>query len=240
MDKTYLDRIKLRRSIMSSDPTIVLAAEDEAGAPIREIYEFLLGIYLPTRFPRMFKLSSSKPGGDADQLHSLVTGEHFPTTLGPSMTAIQALRVLGGLIDEELMFLLPSTDGDSYTLKGFVTCFVNGFDASKKLNLKLRDIHGPVPMYMEKIGRSMDRFFDKIPVGRVVKRANASLHTAPWTWRRELANSCLVCIQWSINTGERLFVPSGNHLYEGDAAPEEEVDVTKAGPAPALSLLFRS
>jgi hypothetical protein len=79
---------------------------------------------------------------------------------------------MGGLIDDDLLFLMPSDDGDSVTLRGFVTCCPNGFNTAEKLNLKLRDIHTPVPHYKEKLEKSMDRFFDKIKVGKFVKRAN--------------------------------------------------------------------
>ena len=48
----------------------------------------------------------------------------------------------------------------------------------------------------------MDRFFEKLEVGKVVKRSN-----------------------WAITTHDRLFAASGNHLYEGEEAVEEVVDV---------------
>jgi len=56
----------------------------------------------------------------------------------------------------------------------------------------------------------MDRFFDRLEVGRVVLRSN-----------------------WSITTHGRLFAASGNHLYAGEDVPEDEVidmDNVRAGP----------
>ncbi|GLI78784.1 hypothetical protein PoHVEF18_007105 [Penicillium ochrochloron] len=93
-------------------------------------------------------------------------------------------------------------DGDSVTLKGFVTCFPNGFNTAKKLNLKLRDIHTPVPQYKEKLEKSMDRFFDKLKVGKFVKRAN-----------------------WTIQNTDRLFTATGNHGYEGEVATQEDLNL---------------
>lgn len=72
----------------------------------------------------------------------------------------------------------------------------------EKASLKLRDIHAPVPGYKEKLELSMDRYFANLPVGKIVKRAN-----------------------WAITTHSRLFAPSGNHLYEGETVPEEDMDV---------------
>lgn len=82
--------------------------------------------------------------------------------------------------------------------------------------MKLRDIHRPVPGYKEKIELSMDRFFARLPVGKVVKRAN-----------------------WAITTHSRLFVPSGNHLYEGDDAVEEKVDPVECRLRSERQLLWR-
>lgn len=171
MDKNYLDRITLRREIMANHPETVLAAESSVKPAVDEFYTWLVGTYLPTRFPRMFTLcpaTDEKP----TYLHNQATGEKTP--LSPAKTPIDSLRIMGGLIDDDLLFLLPSEDGDGYTLKGFVTCFPNGFDTAKKFNLKLREIHRPVPLYREKLEKSMDRYFEKIPVGKFVKRANVS------------------------------------------------------------------
>jgi hypothetical protein len=49
----------------------------------------------------------------------------------------------------------------------------------------------------------MDRFFDRLEVGKVVLRSN-----------------------WSITTHERLYaVGGGNHLYEGEVPEDEAVDI---------------
>jgi hypothetical protein len=56
----------------------------------------------------------------------------------------------------------------------------------------------------------MDRFFERLEVGRVVLRSN-----------------------WSITTHGRLFAASGNHLYAGEDVSEDEIidmDNVRAGP----------
>lgn len=169
MDKNYLERITLRKKIMAEYEETVLGAEECVKAAVDELYIWLAGTYLPTRFPTMFQLlpaTSDEPG----YLHSLVTDEQL--SLLPPDDPKDTLRLIGGLVEDDLFFLMPSDDGDSVTLKGFVTCFPNGFNTAKKLNLKLRDIHTPVPQYKEKLEKSMDRFFDKLKVGKFIKRAN--------------------------------------------------------------------
>lgn len=169
MDKNYLERITLRKRIMAEHTETVLGATDGVKAAVDEFYTWLVGTYLPTRYPTMFTLlpaTDEKPA----HLHSLVTDEQYPIL--PQSDPKDTLRSMGGLTDDDLLFLLPSDDGDSVTLKGFVTCCPNGFNTAEKLNLKLRDIHTPVPQYKERLEKSMDRFFDKIKVGKFVKRAN--------------------------------------------------------------------
>lgn len=170
MDKNYLERIKLRKQIMTQNPETTLAAESCVKPAVDEFYTWLVGTYLPTRFPRMFQLQLTSP--KIGFLHNLANDEMLPLT--PETNPLDTLRIMGGLVDDDFLFLLPSEDGDGYTLKGFVTCFPNGFNTAKKLNLKLRDIHTPVPEYKQKLERSMDRFFDKLQVGRFIKRANVS------------------------------------------------------------------
>ena len=169
MDKNYLDRIMLRRKLMEEHPNTVLASEHSVKLAVDEFYTWLLRHYLPVRYPSMFQLQSSC-GNEAEFLKNLVTDEELP--LSPSQDPWDTLKILGGLVDDDFLFLMPSEDGDGFTLKGLVTCFPNGFNTSKKLNMKLRDIHKPVPSYKEKLEKSMDRYFQKLQPGKYIKRAN--------------------------------------------------------------------
>ncbi|KAJ5669029.1 hypothetical protein N7462_010099 [Penicillium macrosclerotiorum] len=206
MDKNYLDRITLRKRIMAENPGLTLAAEEVVKPAVDEFYIWLVGTYLPTRYPRI-----------------LVTGEKYPLT--PATQPIETLQSLGGLVEDDLLFLMPSEDGDSVKLKGFVTCFPSGFETPKKLNLKLRDIHGPVPHYKEKIEKSMDRFFDRLKVGRFVKRANVSRNVVAV---QSLSTRLMLTdftSKWSIQNTDQLCVPSGNHLYEGEKMQNENFNI---------------
>lgn len=161
---------------MAEHPEMVLGAEDCVKAAVDEFYTWLMGSYLPTRFPRMFKVLPAV-GEKPSYLHNLATDDRIP--LQPAENPVETLRALGGLVEDDFLFLLPSEDGDGYTLKGFVTCFPSGFDTRKKLNLKLRDIHKPVPNYKQKLEKSMDRFFQRLKTGTFVKRANVSTPALP-------------------------------------------------------------
>jgi hypothetical protein len=153
---------------MHSHPTITLHASPAISPSITEFYTWLFTTYLPTCYPTMFTLH---PSASHATLENLVTSEFIP--LIPPSSSLEALRTIGSHIDHDFLFMLPSAkDEGGYILEGFVVCFPSGFDTSKKAGMTLRDIHGPVPRYKEKLALSMDRFFERLEVGKVVKRAN--------------------------------------------------------------------
>jgi hypothetical protein len=92
-----------------------------------------------------------------------------------------------------------------------------------------------VPGYKEKLEKSMDRFFEKLEVGKCVRRVNVSSLPFAYIWIEADGE------KWTITTDDRLFVPSGNHLYDGEEAKEEEIDIDKVGffilARPSLPLL---
>ncbi|KFY34438.1 hypothetical protein V494_06773 [Pseudogymnoascus sp. VKM F-4513 (FW-928)] len=184
MDKNYLDRVTLRRRVISEYPDTVIGHLEGSRPAVKELYNFLMDGLLPVRWPQMFQRSNG-------QLNNLVTGHSLPIRCPESST--EALSHIGNNLDEDFLVMLPSDDGDSYTLKAFATCFPSGFDASKKLGLKLRDIHGPVPKYMAILNKSMDRYFSALEVGKFKRRLN-----------------------WSVMTNDKLFTPFEiTHFHNG-------------------------
>lgn len=178
MDNRYLDRVMLRKEIMNKHPDIVLGAYPAAKMAVDELYTWLTSTYLPTRFPLMFEIQRHADG--TKHLWNNAAGEIVP--LEPASSLEETLKWLGGLIEDDLLFLLPADDGDGYQLKAFVTCFPNGFNTKKKLGMKLREIHTPVPGYKAKLEKSMDRWFSKLKVGTYVKRYNVSQSRCFRTW----------------------------------------------------------
>ncbi|TGO08025.1 hypothetical protein BTUL_0230g00070 [Botrytis tulipae] len=208
MDQTYLDRLAARTNVIREHTPKVLQALPSSHAAIQEFYTYLTANYLPTRFPTVYSLHPT-------YLLNKVTGNHMSLT--PS-SPIEALRTLGTNIDSDYLILVPSLDGDGYVLGGFIACFPAGFDTQALLGKKIRDIHKPVPKYKEKLETSMYRSFDRLEVGKIIKRVNE---------------------QWSITTHSRLYVASGNHLYEDEEAKEEEFDVKDANLRCERQLIHR-
>lgn len=235
MDKTYKGRIETRRGLLNSQyRENVLSVNNDNDPRVRdavsELYTYIMGTYLPGRYPRMFKLHTAKyESGTSSVLENTVTGEILPTVVSPNKSTAGALETLGTIVDEDILVLLPEEqdtktsqdDGDStttttnttnttkYILEAFIACFPSGFDPATKLGKRLNRIHDPVPGYPEKLEKSMDRFFSKLEVGKYVKRSN-----------------------WSITTnGGRLFAAFGTlHGREGEeleAIKVDELDIEK-------------
>lgn len=221
MDKNHKDRMELRRQLIKDHNDVVVGVnDDDAIRPaVYELYTYLFGTYLPGRYPTMFKLERADyESGRITFLHNNLTSELYPVRPSRTKPTEFWLELLGRTIDEDFLLLLPSKtdenkedgEGDtSYVLEAYITCFPSGFNPREKLGKKLRDIHGPVPGYKEKIAGSMDRFFEKVEVGKYVKRVN-----------------------WAITTGANLYAADGGtHAYDSDKTDgkikEEEVDIEK-------------
>jgi hypothetical protein len=148
MDNTYLARCALRTTLIQTERYEVLACNLVAVPAVLELYTWLTGTYLPTRFPSLYTLTDT-------HLQNHTTGAVLPLQLPKDVQGAEhALALLGSNIDDEFLILLPtsspSTSSLIYNLGAFINCFPSGFNTRSKLNKSLSDIHGPVPGYAEK------------------------------------------------------------------------------------------
>ncbi|KAI1401820.1 hypothetical protein F4819DRAFT_456807 [Hypoxylon fuscum] len=150
---------------MAKHANHALGCLTEGVEGVREAYSYLLGEYLPTRYPTIFSR-------DDKLFHNRVTGAALPL-LAPA-DPIEALRSLGETVEDDCFFLRETPDGHQCT--AFVCCCPSGFDPAEKMGKLLKDIHGPVPSY-EKIGPSMERYFSRLEVGKSASRVNWSVTT---------------------------------------------------------------
>lgn len=212
IDKTYEERIAYRRRIMTEQGRHVVNVHDNLliRPAVVELYQYLLGTYLPLRFPTMFKLHEAEyEQGKTFMLENLVTGALFPAKATAQMPTERLLETLGRTVDEDFLFLMPEEDVEDpkYVLQAYVTVAPSGFDPAEKIGKRLAAIHDPVPGYGAKLEGSMDRFFSKVEVGKYVKRVN-----------------------WAVTTNAELFAAGKGttHAHEGDVVEElDQIDVDK-------------
>jgi hypothetical protein len=213
IDKDYLDRVEKRRSIIRAQGSRVHGCLPSGRDAVSELYSFLMGSFLPRRYPSIFALNP-----DGKTIHNSVTSKSFPTQwTDPDMDG--ALRVLAETVEED-MFLLHETDEGHFS-DAFVCCFPSGFDPSQKLGKLLKDIHGPVPGY-EKIGSSMEKFFSKLQVGKNVKRMNVS---AKIFGCEVVGAGADLCAKWSVQTHGELLAITGNHITDEDQSLVERQEI---------------
>lgn len=105
MDKTYHDRINLRRQLIRDEGDAVIRATERISPAVSELYEWLFQTYLPKRYPTMFEVRD-KDGKRV--LFNLVTNEDIP--LEAAGNSIESLKIIGGNVDGDFLLLLPSED----------------------------------------------------------------------------------------------------------------------------------
>lgn len=187
MDCNYLERVTGRRQLLEKHGSLLHDVIRSGTAAVQELYTYLLGTYLPTRYPSMFTIKQEgapgselqAPGTIVTVLYNKVTNRTFPLSPLPSNPS-EMLRILGETVEEDMFLLLQdqtqngesdSPGGGEHRSVAFVCCHPAGFNPSEKLGMRLAEIHGPVPGY-EKIGASMERYFARLEAGKSVKRVN--------------------------------------------------------------------
>ncbi|KAJ5808082.1 hypothetical protein N7474_009351, partial [Penicillium riverlandense] len=179
-DKTYEERLHIRKNLVKEHPQKIIGitngADPRIRAAIKELYHMLMGNYLPQRYPTIFESKGSS-------IRNTVTGESWPTSLTDSTPVRLALEILPVNVDEDFFILLPDNQADNkrtagdedettYILEAYSACFPSGFEPQHKLGKRLASIHDPVPGYKERLEKSMDRFFRTLPPGKYVRRVN--------------------------------------------------------------------
>lgn len=161
IDDRYPDEMAQRRALLAERRDEVLAALPEAGEACTELLETLADL-LPRRFPDWF-------ARQGDRIANHLTGETWPL----DATGLAALEIAGRLVQEDLC-LLQLRDGVPH-LTGGVLCFPAGWRLLEKLGLPLAAVHGPVPIYPDRLARPVDRLIATLKDGKMVERVNWSV-----------------------------------------------------------------
>lgn len=189
MDSNYLDRVTARRQLIAEHASAVSGTTAAGHSPVRELYSYLLGTYLPTRYPTMFRLVQAQEAPTNDEprtlFHNKVTNLTWPLDPPPSSPS-EMLKILGETVEDDMFLLVRDNAGTlgtdppaaggagEHRAVAFVCCHPSGFDPAGKLGKRLAEIHAPVPAY-DKIGASMERYFARLEVGRRAKRVNVGV-----------------------------------------------------------------
>jgi hypothetical protein len=195
IDQGYKNRIIQRQQILAAYEEQCIACSVDAVLAVTELWQTIVLSHLPTRFPEVF-IPNWKQNG-TPLFYNSITGLSFPL-LPPSDTATgcNALRMLGQSCEEDFFLMCPNGHG-GYSLSAFVACFPNGFESAKKLGMSVADIHGPVPLYKEKLRDKVDKFFTALRPNNFVQRYNVSSLIHDWKTRQHTLGarfSVTICI----------------------------------------------
>ncbi len=193
LDDRYAEEMDLRRDLLAQRHGEVFAALPEAEAASGEVLRRLADL-LPRRFPAVF---AATPGGIANR----VTGEEWDI----AACDLHPLELAGRLVQEDLCLLRLTEDGP--VLMAAVLCFPARWRLAEKIGRPLAGIHGPVPLYGEKLARPVDRFMAALKPGRLAERLNWSMMDDPTLFQptghgRTEANAAIT----AENAGDRIFL----------------------------------
>jgi hypothetical protein len=165
LDERYPDEMRQRRDLLAARHDEVFAALPESDDARAETLE-LIAAHLTCRHPAWFVR-------DDRGLHNRLTGESW--TLTPPHC--DPLELAGRLVQEDLCIIRPAEDGPRFVAA--VLCFPSRWRLHDKLGRPLAEVHGPVPLYADRLARPVDRFMRHVKPGHVAQRLNWSLLDDP-------------------------------------------------------------
>ncbi|KZV71418.1 hypothetical protein PENSPDRAFT_577776, partial [Peniophora sp. CONT] len=142
------------------DRPIVRGAQPAAEELVQELSEFL-----SKRYPSVYSVTRDG-AGKVRTITILPTKETYDVSIEP-------MRVSALLIPDDLSVLIEGKDGQYY-LQGGAIIVPGTWRLEDKIGMPLDEIHitGEVPYYKEKLQRSLNRFFSRLPVDKPVVRNN--------------------------------------------------------------------
>lgn len=158
---------------MRKNPETTIGNNEAARDAIQELFEQVVLDYLPKRFPTIFQLNKSG-------LHNSITQKCYAVHT-PDFNTFDMLKCLGENVEEDFYLMVPD-DQDAYRLQGYVACFPGGFLSPEKVGMSVRELHIPVPGYVERIGKSVDKYFSQMEDEKFIRR---------WNVRRSLSLNIL-------------------------------------------------
>lgn len=168
IDRHYLERIALRKKLVTQHPETCVGTSEIANPAVRELYEEVMLDLLPKRFPTMFRIKG-------DVFYNLLTGSRHRIS-SALLDHTSMLRHLAENVEEDFHFMVPDAQ-DEFVLQGFVACFPQGFLPSAKVGMSVSEIHKPVPGYEGRLKKGVQRCFERMGRGQSVGRCNVSSRT---------------------------------------------------------------
>jgi dimethylamine monooxygenase subunit A len=184
VDDKYHAEMAEKRRLVATVPFDVFAATPQSDEAREEALALIVAS-LTTHHPDWFSRDATTA------LHNHLTGESW--NIGSS----DPLQLAGQLVQEDLCLIQNDETGPVFTAASL--CFPSRWRLREKIGKPLAAVHGPVPLYAERLASPVDRFMRNLKPNHIVSRMN-----------------------WSLLDDPALFQPSGKWRVEvcADITPE--------------------
>lgn len=200
LDARYHAELAERRELLATRHAEVFAACPGSEAACAETLA-LLAAHLADHHPAWFRR-------DGARLHNRLTGEAWDL----DKPARDPLELAGLLVQEDLCLIRPTEAGP--VLDAAMLCAPSRWRLAEKIGRVLLDVHGPVPLYAERLGSAVDRFMRNLKPGRIALRMNWSVVDDPALFQptgkfRSAQDPSIT----AANAGDRLFLRSERQTF---------------------------
>ena len=191
LDDCYPQEMAEKQHLLAVRRDAVFAATPSSEPARVEALEQVIGALI-THHPDWFSR-------DHGVLRNRLSGEDW------CLTSVDPLELAGRLVQEDFCLIQDHPDGARFTAG--VLCFPSRWRLREKIGKKLAAVHGPVPLYAERLASPVDRFMRHLKTGHIAARLNWSLLDDPalfqpeGKWRTEGAADITAG-----NAGERVFL----------------------------------
>ncbi len=168
-DKRYLPEMAEKRRLLATQHAAVCAALP-GSEPARQEALAMIAAALLAHHPKWFSL-------DATALRNELLGETWLTG------SVDPLELAARLVQEDLCLI--EVKGGDPILTAAVLCFPSRWRLAEKIGRPLAEVHGPVPLYRDRLARPVDRFMRLLKPGHIACRLNWSLLDDPALFQPE-------------------------------------------------------
>jgi hypothetical protein len=167
----YARELALKDEILASDYHYYYQALPGSEGMEWETIEVLLP-NMARFYPDWFTLATN---GDRWRWTNHLLGTETAFALGDAATLpLPPLDWVGRQVQEDLCVMDGNAPGTP--LVAGHLCFASGWCLDDKMGKSFLDIHGPVPLFGEQIGRSADLMMQRMKAGRPTARVNWTIH----------------------------------------------------------------
>lgn len=165
IDVHYPAEMAERRTLLATRRDEVFATVPGSEAACAEVLAQVVDT-LTRCFPAWF-------GRRGERLDNRLTGESWNL----ADPGLHPLELAGRLTQEDWCVLQPGDIGP--VLTAAILCFPSRWVLGEKIGKPLAEVHGPVPLYAERLARPVDRLMGQLRAGKMVRRLNWSLIDDP-------------------------------------------------------------